>query len=410
MLATKSALVNGTKVTSEDSDQPDACKTMANSILSLNSYEVAQFSLSGEDADTLQLTSSFSSDANMEYSLDGGESWTQANGASVVLSDDEISQVNSDDDILVRIHGMENYYTIDISKASAPKNLYNNDLENSVINATDTMEWSFDKSEWTSFADAEPDLSGDTTVYVRNATNGTTFASDAVELSYTADSTDVTKSYIKINRLSVNGCSTQATAHSEYAYNTIDGDINTIWHTNWTSNSDLDRYVIYELDDYTYLSAIDYVPRQDANNGRFTACQVYTSLDGENWTLAGSASGWAVNKETKTIDFDKPAYAKYVKVVGTSAYANFGSASMINFYEDLSVVAGDVDLDGNVNIRDATVLQKICANSADSTTEQEVRGDVDLDGSINIRDVTYIHRYCAKLIDTIPVITSTKSE
>lgn len=407
MMITLNALNAGSNITAENSLQPDACKQMSNSILSLNSYALADFSLAGENAGVLQLASDFSENANMQYSIDGGESWINTNSVSVNLSDEELSSLTAENDILVRVEGMEYYYTIDISKANAPTGLYNNDLENKVICADDTMEWSFDGAEWTSFAVSAPDLSGDKTVLVRYATAGTVFASDAVELTYTADNIDIKKSYITLDRVSVTGCSTEASAHGEYAYKAIDGNINTYWHTSWNWDSDSERYITFELDSPTYLSAIDYVPRQDSgSNGIFINCEVYTSLDGESWTLAASAEGWAINKSIKTIVFDEAVYAKYVKVVGTQAASNFGSAAMINFYEDLTGSIGDVDMDGEVTVLDATYIQKICADVISADEKQMLLGDTDGDGRITVSDATEIQRYCALLIDSFSAVTS----
>lgn len=404
MIITCNALKAGTTITSENSLQPDACKQMANSILSLNSYALADFTLAGENAGVLQLVSVFSDDANMEYSIDGGENWINTGATSVKLSDEEFSNITVDNDILVRVEGMKYYYTIDITKANAPTDLYNNDLENRVINASEEMEWSFDFTEWNSFSDSVPDLSGDKKVYVRYATTGTAFASDAVELTYTSDNNSIHKSYITLDRVSVNSFSTEASAHGQQACKAIDGNINTYWHTNWTLNSDTERYIIFELDNPSYLSAMDYVPRQDnASNGMFVDCEIYTSLDGESWTLSASAEGWATDKSTKTIVFDEAIYAKYVKVVGVRTASNFGSAAMINFYEDLTTVIGDVDMDGEVNVLDATYVQKICAEIIDADDRQMLLGDVDGDGEVTILDTTEIQRYCASYIDSFPV-------
>lgn len=400
------ALVKGTTITSENSLQPDACKAMANSLLSKNSLALAEFSLSGENYGILQLTPALSENAQMEYSIDGGVSWKSANGASAHLSDQEISSISESDDILVRLEGMQKYYKIDITKSAMPQNLYNNDLENRVIGSTDTMEWSFDKIEWTSFAKSAPNLRGNKTVYVRYATSGTVLASDAVELSFTADDNDIFKSYISIDRLSVIDFSTEASAYKEYAYNAIDGNINTYWHTNWTWYSDSERYITFELDDCTYLSAIDYVPRQDGYNGRFTACEVYTSLDGENWELVASATGWANNAATKTILFDKSVYAKYVKVVGSKAVNDFASAAMINFYEDLSYRIGDSDSNGFIDVCDATYIQKICVDLVDPSDKEMLLSDVDGDGTVSILDATTVQRFCAGIIDSFPVASS----
>lgn len=399
MLMTYSALEKGTTITSENSLQPDACKTMANNIISKNSYALATFSFVGEDANVLKLTEQFSENAKMEYSLNSGDSWTQAGGTSVTLSNEEIEVINSNNDIRVRLEGMESYYTIDITKASAPTGLYNNDLENKIMGTTDDMEWSFDKESWTTFGEETPDLTGNKTIYVRTAGSETAFASDAIALDFTADSTDLSKSYITIDRLSLEGFSSEASAHSQYAKNSLDGNINTIWHSNWTWYSDNDRYIIIGLDKETYLSSLDYVPSQDGANGRILSCQVYTSLDGESWDLAGTATGWGNNTETKTLTFDTPVYTKYVKIVGTSTVNSFISASMFNLYEDLTIedteeyLYGDTNLDGEINVKDATRIQKYLVNLLTLSDTEKISADVNGDDDIDIMDAVLIQKH-----------------
>lgn len=397
MISSYNALMDGVNITSENSTQPDACKVMANDILSTNSLSLANFSLSGESAGILQLYDDFSSSAVLEYSLDGGESWVNTNARSVTLSDEELALIDADKDILVRLAGMENYAVIDITKAATPTGLYNNDLENKVINALDTMEWSFDQTEWTLFGDSVPDLTGDVTLYVRVPASGTVLPSDTVELNYTEDIVDYQKSYIKLDRVSVVSCSSEASSHGEYAYKAIDGNINTYWHTNWTANSDLERYIIFELDGVTKLSAIDYTPRQSGSNGRFTSCEVYVSLDGENWTLAGSATGWANNSSTKTLVFDQSVEAKYVKVTAPTAYANFGSAAMINFYEDISCTVGDVNSDGLINLLDGLSIARHAMQIETLTGSALLAADVNDDSVVNLADAIIIQKYVAKM-------------
>ena len=165
----------------------------------------------------------------------------------------------------------------------------------------------------------------------------------------------------------------------------------------------MDRYIIFELDKVTKLSAIDYVPRQDANNGRFTSCEVYISLDGESWTLAGSGEGWAVDKSTKTIVFDEALDAKYVKVVGTAAYGNFGSAAMINFYESLSYTLGDVNTDGKVNLFDALLIARYNLQFEELTDAALLAGDVNGDSTVNLADAILVQMYVTKIDVNYPI-------
>lgn len=62
------------------------------------------------------------------------------------------------------------------------------------------------------------------------------------------------------------------------------------------------------------------------------------------------------------------------------------------------VKIGDTDLDGVVNIYDATEIQLYLAKIKDLTATQKLAADADRDGIVNIYDVTQIQLYLAKFI------------
>ena len=60
---------------------------------------------------------------------------------------------------------------------------------------------------------------------------------------------------------------------------------------------------------------------------------------------------------------------------------------------------GDVDLDGEVTIIDATVIQRVLVEMIEDTDGHILRyGDIDGDG-LSIMDVTFIQRYLAQMND-----------
>ena len=63
--------------------------------------------------------------------------------------------------------------------------------------------------------------------------------------------------------------------------------------------------------------------------------------------------------------------------------------------ETSSYLLGDADGDGEVNIIDATVIQRTLAGIALPSSCDEEAADVDGDGEITIIDVTCIQRYLA---------------
>ncbi len=60
---------------------------------------------------------------------------------------------------------------------------------------------------------------------------------------------------------------------------------------------------------------------------------------------------------------------------------------------------GDVNLDGKIDIVDATTIQNICADLGDYSAEQLAAADADNDGKVIISDATYIQEIVAGLID-----------
>ncbi len=80
------------------------------------------------------------------------------------------------------------------------------------------------------------------------------------------------------------------------------------------------------------------------------------------------------------------------------AYHNIG---FICEYEDKEpkLLLGDADVDGKVNIRDATAIQKHIANLITLTEEGYAVADVDASGNVNVKDATAIQKHIAG-IDT----------
>ncbi len=67
------------------------------------------------------------------------------------------------------------------------------------------------------------------------------------------------------------------------------------------------------------------------------------------------------------------------------------------------VLYGDANSDGDVNIKDATYIQKYCAGMV--TELNRTASDVNVDGSVNIKDVTVIQKYLIDMYVGLPVIS-----
>ena len=98
----------------------------------------------------------------------------------------------------------------------------------------------------------------------------------------------------------------------------IDGDSNTMWHTDWYAGDNHDNHwYIIELDSAYMVDGFNYLPRQVQTNGIITKYQIEVSLDGEEWTKVAEGD-WALDATQKTAEFDA-VKAKYVRLLPIEA-------------------------------------------------------------------------------------------
>ncbi len=87
----------------------------------------------------------------------------------------------------------------------------------------------------------------------------------------------------------VSASSMELTGENGAASNAIDGDVNTIWHTEWFSQAGDDNdpahphHFIIDLGAVNDISGLTYLPRPGAGNGTIKAYEIYVSGDGINW-------------------------------------------------------------------------------------------------------------------------------
>ena len=66
-------------------------------------------------------------------------------------------------------------------------------------------------------------------------------------------------------------------------------------------------------------------------------------------------------------------------------------------------ILGDVNGDGKVNIKDATMIQKFAAKIIDLTDDEKLRADVNADNKNNVKDATAIQKFVAKIETGFPI-------
>ncbi|TDW16845.1 3',5'-cyclic AMP phosphodiesterase CpdA [Breznakia blatticola] len=105
---------------------------------------------------------------------------------------------------------------------------------------------------------------------------------------------------------------------SEDASKLIDDDLTTMWHSKYSNDTRENQYVIFELDKEMEVNGMRYVPRQSGINGKINAYEVYTSVNGTDYTLQTTGK-WYGHRNTQFASFD-PVVAKYVKLQVVSNY------------------------------------------------------------------------------------------
>ncbi|HEY3505337.1 MAG TPA: discoidin domain-containing protein [Actinocatenispora sp.] len=111
--------------------------------------------------------------------------------------------------------------------------------------------------------------------------------------------------------------------------NAVDGDIATIWHSEYQPVTPLPQSITLNLGATRSVTSLSYQPRFDGNlNGTILSYQVSVSTDGATFDTVASGD-WAGDARLKTVTF--PAVdARYVRLTGTKGYGGeFVSAAEV---------------------------------------------------------------------------------
>jgi len=90
------------------------------------------------------------------------------------------------------------------------------------------------------------------------------------------------------------------------AANAVDGNTNTIWHTQWQDDSPTCPHeIIIELSEVVGINGFTYLPRQDeSDHGGIKTYEFYVSDDGKEFGQPVKKGEFAADKEKKTVTFD----------------------------------------------------------------------------------------------------------
>ena len=372
--------------------QPSITRTVASYLLGQMDTSLATFLFDGVEAKKIILSSRFdNTGVRWDYSIDGKKTWKEVafeadEPHKWKLTEEEINSITSENDIYVHIVGTDytdnNIYKIDIEEQSMLENLYANDLENRIIGVNLETQWRYtEKDKWTLYSVASPDLTGNKTIQLRQGETGTKLASPASEIyTFTEDNQPDTRKYIRVSDLSIEEYSTQSVDKGRpfYAPNSIDGNINTMWHTDFRYNvitEGKNPFITIKLNQPRYISAVEFVQRKYKVNDPddIKNVIVYVSEDGENWKEAGRIENCSTTNynDLKDITFSESVYGQYVKL-HIETHNMFASLAMVNLFEDVTKIEKTKPTAGIYYSTKETTKDHVIARLVNPSTEIEI--------------------------------------
>lgn len=92
-------------------------------------------------------------------------------------------------------------------------------------------------------------------------------------------------------------------------------------------------------------------------------------------------------------------YRLYVSSTSTG-YAKVATFGVTDNWEEAPYTLGDVNMDGKIDVIDASVILRYAANLDTLTDTQKAAADVNRDNTIDVIDASAVLRYAANLIDS----------
>jgi len=142
----------------------------------------------------------------------------------------------------------------------------------------------------------------------------------------------------------------------------LDGNVNTLWHTDWYGTSRANHWIQFELSEDYLVDGLRYKPREGGSaNGTITEYEILVSGDGVTFTPVTNGS-WANNTSWKAAEFEA-VQARFVRLVAVNAVTDnsyvFASAAEIR-------LTGEKVVD-HVHSYEAVITEPTCTEGGYTT-------------------------------------------
>ncbi len=289
---------------------------------------LADFNFNGEKAGVL-----VGSKTDTEYSLDGGKTWKPITEENMKLTPEEIESITAEDDIKLRIKGTDGHVSIYIEPGPSFPKIHVNDDINKIFGLSENVAYSIDEGKtWTKYKDEDslPDLTGDLKIMFKIFSVEKTVASEIRTFNFTSKVNPEIILPSDIESITANAPKDGKSLSIESMY---DGNINSCFYTDKRSGQKLPHSVTLELKEPSDIYKLEYVPKQDGySTGRIIEYNIYTSSDGENFTLV-SKGNWSGDNKVKTSEFSSK-NIKYIKLEGLQAKRNYICIAELRLYKN----------------------------------------------------------------------------
>jgi hypothetical protein len=116
------------------------------------------------------------------------------------------------------------------------------------------------------------------------------------------------------------------TAHGHAAAEVLDGNADTFWQSR--AGDPMPHYLVIDLGRNKVLRGITLLPRQDRNEGRPAAAEVFCSENPRQWSAPAATAKFKSSDQPQNLEFPQPTTARYLKLVIPSVIT--GSATALS--------------------------------------------------------------------------------